>query len=407
MSGEDDTVTDARSEHRKAMIESGLDQSERDEGNMADDEDAEMCSGKTQDKKRSVDLPKASVGEGISGLNLKAMTTSTRQLSDEQALLDEEIAWQQTIQQQLRAEGMSDLGDHVAVKQQALEEQRSQMRTSPPVPDHMASQPASSSPAAAQLSTQRSAPEQQIRPEHTTSEATMPSEPNTLTAPPVKQQCYDFNRLARKIQTSNLRGISASAAASTTLSPPPTFPLNDPHAATLRPQANSVDELLSISDPPPAPPIPPRSPRRPGEAKDHITPYPTGNESGTSIRQHEMESAVAGQQQQQQQGTFERVSLSLPGAESGGTGAGGHGGGNGGIAEMAPQGVRTREYEFGTLLDERREYWILFSVGQLEGMVRSAEMQGRESGRGGGEMVDADVEWDGVAIGAVRYLGES
>ncbi len=73
---------------------------------------------------------------------------------------------------------------------------------------------------------------------------------------------------------------------------------------------------------------------------------------------------------------------------------------------MAPQGVRTREYEFGILLDERREYWVLFSVGQLKGVVRIAEMQGRKSGRSGGEM-GADGEEDGVAIGAVKYLGES
>ena len=47
-SREDDTVTDVRSEESKAVMESGPEESERDEGNMADDEDAEMRSGKFQ-----------------------------------------------------------------------------------------------------------------------------------------------------------------------------------------------------------------------------------------------------------------------------------------------------------------------------------------------------------------------
>ncbi|KAK1820753.1 hypothetical protein LTR12_004779 [Friedmanniomyces endolithicus] len=429
-SREDDTVTDARSEESKAVMESGPEEFKRVEGNMADIEDAGMRSGRFQGKPRPYDLPQASLGEGISGLQLRAMTIATQQLSGFQAMVDEEMAWRQTIRQQLRAEGMSDLRDHVAVEQQALEWQRSEMTISPPGPDHMASQPASTSPAAAPHSTQRSIAVQQTGPEHMASEAIMPSEPNTFTAPSVKQQRYDFNRLARKIQTSNLSGNSESATSPITPSPLPTPRLNNPYPAAPGSQA---DEMLSTPDPSPAPPIPPRSQRRPSGAEDQSTPNPADNESAESIRQHEMDAAVA-RQQQLQQGTFERVSLSLPVGMSGGIGARGAGGRIGGAAEMpAVQGVRAHEYEFGVLLEglddlevlvgnsrgkrkgvgrlsraewsERRECWVLFSVGQLEGLVSSAEVQGRKSGRRGGEM-GADGERDGVAIGTVKYLGE-
>ncbi|KAK1036006.1 hypothetical protein LTS16_014131 [Friedmanniomyces endolithicus] len=436
-SKEDDTVISARSEDSKAMTKSDLEKFERDEGNMADDEETVMRPGKLHGRRRSVDSPKAKNGDGISGLKLTAVTIDTLQSSDDQALLEEEIAWQQTIQQQLRAEGMSNLGEPVAVKQQALEEQRLQMTASPPTFHDMASRSASASPGVEQHSPHKSAPEQQPshEPEHMASEITISNKLDTLTAPPAKQQRYDFNCLARKIQASTTTRNSASAAPSFTPSPLPISPLDNPHPAVPHPQAEAIDQTFSTPDPSPAPPIPPRSPRRPTKVKDHTNPYPAGNELEESIRQHEMESAVAReqQQQQQQQGTFQCVSLSLSGGTSGGIGAGGAGGRSGGVAETAPRGVRAHEYEFGVLLEglddlevlvgnsrgkrkgdgrlpraewrESRGCWVLFSVGQLEGLVRSAEVQGRESGRGAGG-IGADGDGDGVAIGTVKYLGK-
>ncbi|KAK0862836.1 hypothetical protein LTS02_006925 [Friedmanniomyces endolithicus] len=329
------------------------------------------------------------------------MTTGTQQLSDDQAMLDVEIAWQQTIRQQLRAEGMSDLGDHVAVKQQALEGQRSQMATSPQAPDQMAFQPASTSPAAAQHSTQRSIPEQQTGSEHMASEAIVPSEPNTLTAPSVKQQRYDFNRLARKIQASNASGDPASATSPISPSPLPTYPLDNPHAATPNPQAASIDELFSTSDPRSAHPIPPRSPRRPSEVKDHNIPNPAGTEPEESIRQHEMDAAVA-RQQQQQQGTFERFSLSLPGGESGGIGALGAGGRIGGAAEMTTvQGVRAHEYEFGVLLEGLDDLGVVInSLDDITTLLRSSALL-RGRGTAPGEQI---ARRKAAGIWRIHYL---